>query len=110
GKVENTLELINQLQPVYYYQYKNHFDEEGRLVVEEEVEGDRQVGLLAQDVELVIPEIVCYPFGWEQGKGSLGLAYERLTVILIKAAQEQQQIIDTQQQQINSIMQFIGMN
>ena len=59
------------------------------------MEGDRQVSLLAQDVELVIPEVVCYPFGWEQSKGSLGLAYERLTVILIKAAQEQQQIIDS---------------
>ena len=50
--------------------------------------GTEQIGLIAQDVQEVIPEVV------SGEEGQLGLAYGQLTAVLIKAVQEQQKEIE----------------
>jgi hypothetical protein len=49
----------------------------------------RQIGLIAQDVETVIPEII-----HTDGKGYKSLTYDKLVPVLIEAIKEQQKVID----------------
>ena len=51
--------------------------------------GDHQIGLVAQEVERVIPEVVSTP---ENGHKSVD--YTKLTAVLIEAVKEQQEIIE----------------
>jgi hypothetical protein len=53
------------------------------------------IGFIAQDMKLVIPEIV------SGGNGSMTVSYGALTPVIIKAMQEQQQIIIKQNNTIN---------
>ncbi|MGD0342025.1 MAG: tail fiber domain-containing protein, partial [Bacteroidales bacterium] len=54
-----------------------------------------QLGFIAQDVIGIIPELVS---GTE---GNYGLAYDRISVVLVKAIKEQQKIIEKQQAEID---------
>lgn len=74
-----------QLRPVSY-QWKNN---------------DKQkIGLVAQEVLEIIPEIV--NIGDDENK-MLGLNYSELTAVLIKAIQEQQQMIESMQKEIREL-------
>jgi trimeric autotransporter adhesin len=57
----------------------------------------RQLGLSAQDVEKVLPEIVS-----KGNDGYLSVEYGKLTPVLVEAIKEQQKQISSQQQQIES--------
>jgi cupin superfamily acireductone dioxygenase involved in methionine salvage len=55
------------------------------------------LGFITQEMELIVPEVV-------SGKeGEKGIAYGLLTSVLVKAMQEQQEIIDAQQAEINEM-------
>ncbi|MDT8430911.1 MAG: tail fiber domain-containing protein [Bacteroidales bacterium] len=47
--------------------------------------GSKQIGLIAQEVEMVLPEVVT-----ENAEGLKGIAYDKLTAVLIEAVKEQQ--------------------
>lgn len=53
---------------------------------------DPQIGLLAQDVAAVFPELVS-----TDAEGYLSLAYPKLTAVLVRAVQEQQAMIAAQE-------------
>ena len=59
-----------------------------------------RLGLIAQEVAEVIPEVVR---GSETGDQYLGLNYSELVPVLIKAIQEQQAIIESQDQRLAAI-------
>lgn len=65
------LKTVEQLKPVYFV-YKG------------DAAKKRQVGLIAQDVKEVIPELV------EGEEGSYGLSYGQLTAVLVNSVKEQQ--------------------
>ncbi|MAD47927.1 MAG: hypothetical protein CMQ53_01090 [Gammaproteobacteria bacterium] len=58
---------------------------------------EQQIGFVAQELELDIPEIVTGE------DGSKGVAYGQLTAVLTKAIQEQQELIEDLQTQINNL-------
>ena len=58
----------------------------------------RQIGVIAQDVEKVYPEIV-----YTGKDGYKSVDYTKLTAVLIEAVKEQQQIIQNQNQEIESL-------
>ena len=58
---------------------------------------EQQIGFIAQELELDIPEVV----GGEDG--NKGVSYGQLTAVLTKAIQEQQTLIETQQTTINDL-------
>lgn len=59
--------------------------------------GKREIGVIAEEVGAVVPEIV----SWEKdGTGAQGVDYGRLTALLIEATKEQQALIHRQQEQI----------
>jgi len=97
------LEAIMKLQPVQY-QWKNQRDE------------DYKLGLIAQDVLEVVPEVV-KTHAWQATDESLvngdrkmekvelermGIYYSDLVPVLIQATKEQQAIIDAQQVEIET--------
>ncbi len=58
----------------------------------------QDIGLVAQEVEKVFPELVA-----ENEQGYKGIAYSKLTAVLIEAIKEQQGQMTTQQDQIASL-------
>jgi len=59
--------------------------------------GEKSIGLIAQDVEKVFPEIV----NTEEGTGLKSIEYGKLVAPLIEAVKEQQKMIDEQKELID---------
>jgi hypothetical protein len=82
--ITDGLQKILSLQGVTYYWNRQKFPE--RNFPENE-----QIGLVAQDVEKIIPNIV-----HTDSDGFKSLSYHKLTAVLIEAVKEQQKIIENQ--------------
>jgi trimeric autotransporter adhesin len=59
--------------------------------------GKHEIGVIAEEVGAVVPEVVSYEKG---GKDASGVDYSRLTALLIEAMKQQQKQIAQQQKQI----------
>jgi len=59
--------------------------------------GKREIGLIAEEVGAVVPEVVSYE---ENGKDARGMDYSRLTALLIEATKEQQAEFREQQAEL----------
>ena len=79
--ISNAMSLVEGLQGVAFEWRKDEFKDKN-------FEEGRQIGLIAQDVEQVIPEIVK-----TDEDGYKAIAYEKLTAVLVEALKEQQQEI-----------------
>ena len=62
----------------------------------------RQIGLIAQDVEKIFPELVK-----TNNDGYKAISYEKLTVVLLEGMKEQQQQIESQQKQIDDLKELV---
>ena len=62
--------------------------------------GKREIGLIAEEVGEVVPEVVSYE---ENGKDAQGVDYSRLTALLIEAVKQQQKEIQAQQERISRL-------
>jgi hypothetical protein len=90
GQLTGALERVHQLRGVSF---------QWRQEVESENTGaPRHIGVVAQEVEEVFPELVSTP---ESGYKSV--EYSKLTAVLIEAMKEQQQLIESQQKQIEKL-------
>ena len=58
---------------------------------------DQKIGFIAQEAELVVPEVV----DGEDGKKTL--SYGQLTAVLTKAIQEQQELIEALQKEVEEL-------
>jgi len=74
--IENALDKVQQLRGVTY-DWKS--------------DGKHDIGLIAEDVGAVIPEVVVFE---ENGVDAKSVGYSRLVAVLIEAVKEQQQTID----------------
>jgi hypothetical protein len=63
----------------------------------------RHYGVIAQEIEKVLPEVVN-----TDAKGEKSVAYTEIIPVLIEAIKEQQKIIEAQQKQIQEIKSLIG--
>lgn len=82
------LEDILKLNPKVYHKHSSSL-QNGKLEIATEFE--KELGLIAQEVYQVIPEIVSVP---ENPEELWALDYEKIVPVLIKAIQEQQKQID----------------
>ena len=78
------LEVINQLNPVHFEWKKS---------------GVKQDGLIAQEVEPIVPNAITY----NKESDVYSMDYSKLVTPLIKAIQEQQEQIDALQSEINNL-------
>jgi hypothetical protein len=86
-KIDMPLEKIKQLTGVnYYWKENNKYD----------------MGLIAEDVGKIIPEIVDFE---EDGKFAKGLKYDRLVALLIESVKEQQKQIEELKQKVTTLEQ-----
>lgn len=88
--------VLSQLQSLNAYTYKwKQSDFPGKGFDE-----SRQIGVLAQELEQVFPELVV-----TDKQGYKAVDYARLSAVLLQAVKEQQQLIEQQQQQISTLQQ-----
>ena len=88
--IESALEKVERLQGVHYEWNRTAYPEKGFL------EGT-QLGLIAQEVEDVVPEVVS-----SDDAGYRMVAYSSLVPLLIEAIKEQQEQIQRLESQMNS--------
>jgi len=103
GNIENALDKVQQLNGFYYYEnevakslgYNNN---------------ERQVGVSAQEVEKILPEVIAdAPINNNfEGADYKTVRYEKLVPLLIEAIKEQQQQIEDQQKKIDSLYSLIN--
>jgi hypothetical protein len=84
-KIQNAVKMVTRLNG-YYFNWRKGADT------------DRQVGVVAQEVEKVLPEIVS-----EEGTGLKSLDYGKLVPLLIEAIKEQQRTIGQLSEEIREI-------
>jgi len=93
------LKEIMQIKPKSYL-YKSSTFKNGRLEIVGPSEQD--IGFIAQELYNIIPEMVYKPE--DESLDLWSVNYDKMTPVLVKAIQEQQQIIENQQQIINKLM------
>jgi hypothetical protein len=93
--ITDALKTVMSLSAFTYFLKKEEFPEMG-------FDSKPQYGLLAQNVETVLPEIV-----YTGQNGYKALDYTRLIPFLIEGMKEQQQAIEKQQQQIDELKKII---
>jgi hypothetical protein len=84
------LDAVMQLEPLKYFQHNSKTNEDGELEILDE--GAESIGLVAQDVAAIIPEIVSVPE--DLNKDLCSMDYAKLTTVLVNAIKEQQAIIE----------------
>jgi len=89
------LQSLTRLQPKYFFWRAQEFPEKNFGVA-------REAGLIAQEVERVLPELVS-----EDEQGYKLVDYSKLPLMLLQAVKEQQSLIQTQQQQIDGLKKLI---
>lgn len=90
--IERAMEKIMALRPVVYKWRKWHIDDHGK----------DHIGLMAQDVQKVVPEVV-----FHQGK-YLSVAYSKLVPLLIEGIKEQDKEIETLSDEIDALLKEKG--
>jgi hypothetical protein len=89
--IPSALSKIESLQGVYYNWNREKYPERN-------FSDEKQIGLIAQDVEKVIPEVV-----HTDAEGYKSMSYDKLTAVLIEAVKEQQKIIKEQKATIDDL-------
>jgi hypothetical protein len=99
------LQKIMQLNPVTYTFSKIDYEPGHKLIIGTETEGGTETGFLAQEVYKIFPGVVHKP---ENESNELwAIDYSKLTVLLTKAMQEQQQQIEAQQKEIDGLKKLL---
>lgn len=104
--ITSALDKVNSLRGVTF-----DWDQEKASELEFHPRKDRDVGVIAQDVQAVLPEAVRNaPFDWDintdssrSGENYLTVQYEKLTALLIEAVKELKTEVDTLKAEIASL-------
>jgi hypothetical protein len=89
--VDNALETLNKLRGVFY----NKTTDETKK---------RQIGVIAQEVEEVLPEVVTYASDIDE----YGVQYGNFAGLFIEAIKEQTQIIENQKKEIEDLKEIVN--
>ena len=85
--VDGALSKVTQLRGVYY-------------TLKRDETKTRKIGVIAQEIQQVLPEVVLLHRDNEDTEGTLSVDYGNITAVLIEAIKEQQAIIDSQESRI----------
>jgi hypothetical protein len=95
--VQNALQSVQQIHPVYYH-WKKEYKDKGFA-------NERQLGFSAQEIEQLYPEMV-----QTDNEGYKAVDYSRMTVVLLQAVKEQQQMITALQAELADLKKLIRKN
>ena len=96
--IDGALDKVLQLRGVYYERKDDvSTDETDKMF------GGRQVGMIAQEVEKVIPEVVSYSVETDE----YGLDYPKMVGLLVEAHKDQQKLINSQQEKIDKLEEML---
>src|SRR5690606_22676514 len=79
-------------EPVYYNWKKYKHEIDGTKIEFDEVDSTREVGIIAQDVFKVVPEVVGKPA--DEAKQTWSMSYDKVVPVLEAAIKEQQAEIE----------------
>jgi len=85
--VDGALSKVTQLRGVYY-------------TLKRDETKTRKIGVIAQEIQQVLPEVVLLHRDNEDTEGTLSVDYGNITAVLIEAIKEQKTIIDSQESRI----------
>ncbi len=88
------LPKVMKLKPIYYQWEKFGHDSEGKINPTGELSDKQDIGFVAQDVYKLFPEVVEKPN--DETTNAWSMDYARLTVILTRAIQEQQAMLEAE--------------
>jgi hypothetical protein len=91
--VSNALDKVNRMDGVYYEWKQEAFPGHG-------FNDERQVGFIAQDLEQIVPELV-----HTDSEGYKTVNYAAITVVLVEAIKEQQEMIKSLQAELTAMQQ-----
>jgi len=100
------LKDVLKLKPKKYLRVEPELNGKSDKLVINKNKGKEDIGLVAQEVYQIMPELVTKPRFEE--KELWGLNYNGVTAVLVKAIQEQQSEFEKQQQQIDSLKKEIA--
>jgi len=89
--INGALKTVTQLNGVYYDWKQNEYPERN-------LEGGRQVGVVAQQIEKHLPEVVD-----TDNEGYKSVEYSHMVPVLIEAVKEQTEIIEEKEKQIQQL-------
>jgi len=92
--IGQVLSKVKQLQPLYYQWEQYGRDSRGEISHTGNLSENRDMGFIAQDVYKLFPEVVSEPS--DESKEVWSLDYARLTVVLTRAIQEQQAMLEAE--------------
>ena len=91
--VENALEKIMKIEGWYY-------DWDRESYPNKRFTNKKQIGVIAQDLEKIVPELVHTDSSKEKIKS---VSYDKINILLVEALKEQQNIIDKQSKEIKKL-------
>ena len=89
--LDNSLSKIQKLQGCTYKWRTEEYPNRG-------FDDELQIGFMAQDVESVVPEVVK-----QRADGYKGIAYDKLTALLVEGMKEQQNTIECLKEEVNEL-------
>ena len=95
--IDNALDKVLQLRGVYYERKEDLIDERDDLFK------GRQLGMIAQEVLEVVPEVVSYA----EEVDEYALDYPKMVGLLVEAHKDQQEIINNQQKEIDTLKEMV---
>jgi len=106
--IDNALEKVLQLRGVYYNlkDIEAHIQPDDSEETKERTRQDnlkRKVGVIAQEVLEVLPEVVTYA----EDVDTYGVDYSKMAGLFIEAIKDQQQIINSQQEKIDKLEEMV---
>ena len=96
--IDNALDKVLQLRGVYYERKEDLVDERDDLYK------GRQLGMIAQEVQEIVPEVVSYAEELDE----YALDYPKMVGLLVEAHKDQQEIINNQQEQIDELKKLVN--
>jgi hypothetical protein len=85
--LKGALSVIKKINPIYY-EFKN----------KDIFPSNRQIGFIAQEIQEYYPELIL-----KNESGYLAIEYSKMTVVLLQAINEQQELIEKQQAENNEL-------
>ena len=95
--IDNALYKVLQLRGVYYERKEDLIDDRDDLYK------GRQIGMIAQEVQEIIPEVVSYAEEIDE----YGLDYPKMVGLLVEAHKDQQKLINSQQEKIDKLEEMV---